>query len=166
MWCYVSRQVVHNISKHCITFISGAKVWNVGNYWASYIVSHPWDLYLLLHCCENLKSHITGLLFCEYALQILMLGSLWIHILTCSGNEDWCLVGYDTVLIVNSYQYFWEACCLCLQGLSSLRIVMSVTVYQLAYYHIPEDMNLHEICCEDLRSLKLHFMSYVSTFTH
>lgn len=61
---------------------------------------------------------------------------------------------------VNSCQHFEQACCLCYHFHRSWKHTRQVRSehWLTIYHHITEDMNLHQHCCENLRSHMTPFL--------
>ena len=78
------------------------------------------------------------------------------------------LLGYDAMLIFKWAPTFWRSLLLLPSGSQQSRIAKtmeaasasetSVTIYQLTVCHTPEDLNLHQHWCGNLKFHKLTFM--------
>jgi len=64
-------------------------------------------------------------------------------------GEDSDLLGSDAML-AGVYRRFGRVCHLQLQGLAVSQTLL--TIYQSARHHIPQEWNLRQYCCENLKS--------------
>jgi hypothetical protein len=67
-------------------------------------------------------------------------------------GEDSGLLGSDAML-TGVYRRFGGVCCLQLQGLAVSQTLL--TIYQMAWHHNPQELNLHQYCCENLKILDI-----------
>jgi len=82
-------------------------------------------------------------------------------------GEDSGLLGSDAML-TGVYRRFGEMCCLQLQGLAVSQTLL--TLYQSAWHYIPQELNLHQYCCEklkisDIRTVYFHWHNNVFMYS-